>query len=98
MNANVATELRMESRNQMTTLLYQDRVTVVAGQYLCVRTYVADDWRANEHRFQVAPLHGWSQIHNPAGQLTAVPVPLHFDVHQSKRLLDRIRDLLGDQD
>ena len=48
----------MKSRDQVTALLYQHRIAVVAGQHLCVRTDVADDRRADEDRLQVAAFHG----------------------------------------
>lgn len=98
MDSIVLTQFGMKGSHQMPALLDKHRVILVAGENLRIRPHVSDDRSANKDGLQVAAFHLRLEMDDAAIELTAVSIPLNFDIHEAERLLDRIRHLLGNKD
>src|SRR5688572_22691692 len=98
MDTRVLRQLRVKRGCEMPSLLYQHRVTVIAGEHSRALANTPDDRRANEDRLQIATCDSFRlQIHDPAVELPPIGITFDSDVHDAERVLNGIRDFRRDQ-
>lgn len=94
-DSHIGCKFRVKCSSHVPALLHQDRITLIARKGMDIPSRLANYGSADKDRFDGPPIQ--IQLNDAAIDLTPVTVPLNGKIHQPKRLLLGVKNVLCKQ-